>query len=315
MTDTLQPDGGPAPGLQSGTASGSGAQAPLEDAAASRLQLVWRRFLRQRLAIAGLVVVALLFGVAYLSPYLGRWQYDQLDFTAFLEPPSASHWFGTTQNGFDVFALTMRGLQKSLVIGLLGALMATALAATVGAFAGYFGGAVNTALVTLIDLLMVLPAFLIIAILSPSFRGHTWLIFVVLLAAFQWMVTARIVRGMTLSLREREFVHAARFMGVPGWRIIFRHILPNMASLLIIDATINVSSLILAEVGLSFFGFGVQPPDVSLGTLIGDYANAALTFPWEFYFPAAFLVILVLAINLVGDGLRDAFDPNAQGHH
>ena len=139
---------------------------------------------------------------------------------------------------------------------------------------------------TIVDLLLVLPGFLIIAILSPTFRGRTWLIFVVLLAAFQWMITARIVRGMTLSLKEREFVHAARFMGVPGWRIIFRHILPNMASLLIIDATVNVSCLILAEVGLSFFGFGVQPPDVSLGTLIGDYAGAALTYPWEFYFPA-----------------------------
>ncbi len=283
------------------------------EAANSRLQLVWRRFLRQRLALFGLAVVVLLFAVAYLSPYISPWQYNELDFTAFLEPPGGSHWFGTTQNGFDVFALTMRGMQKSLVIGLLGALMATALAATIGAFAGYFGGVVNTALLTLIDLLMVLPAFLIIAILSPSFRGQTWLIFVGLLAAFQWMVTARIVRGMTLSLREREFVHAARFMGVPGWRIIFRHILPNMASLLIIDATINVSSLILAEVGLSFFGFGVQPPDVSLGTLIGDYAGAALTFPWEFYFPAGLLVVLVLAINLVGDGLRDAFDPNTQG--
>lgn len=282
------------------------------EAAASRLRLVWRRFLRQRLALFGLAVVVLLFALAYLSPYVSPWQYDQLDFNAFLEPPSWSHWFGTTQNGFDLFALTMRGMQKSLVIGLLGAVMATALAAVIGAFAGYYGGVINTALVTVIDLLMVLPSFLIIAILSPTFRGRTWLLFVVLLAAFQWMVTARIVRGMTLSLREREFVLAARFMGVPGWRIVFRHVLPNMASLLIIDATINVSSLILAEVGLSFFGFGVQPPDVSLGTLIGDYAGAALTFPWEFYFPAAFLIILVLAINLVGDGLRDAFDPNAQ---
>jgi peptide/nickel transport system permease protein len=116
---------------------------------------------------------------------------------------------------------------------------------------------------------------------------------------------------MTLSLKEREFVKAARFMGVPGWRIIFRHILPNMSSLLIIDATVNVSSLILAEVGLSFFGFGVQPPDVSLGTLIGNYAGAALTYAWEFYFPVGFLVLLVLAINLVGDGLRDALDPAA----
>ncbi len=281
-----------------------------QEEATSRLRLVGRRFLRQRLAMFGLVVVALLFALAYLTPFFGAWQYNDLDFNAFLEPPGQSHWFGTTQNGFDVFALTMRGMQKSLVIGLVGALIATALAATVGAFAGYFGGKVNTVLVTLIDLLMVLPAFLIIAILSPSFRGRTWLIFVLLLAAFQWMLTARIVRGMTLSLREREFVMAAKFMGVPGWRIIVRHILPNMASLLIIDATINVSSLILAEVGLSFFGFGVQPPDVSLGSLIGDYAGAALTFPWEFYFPAGFLIVLVLAINLVGDGLRDAFDPN-----
>jgi peptide/nickel transport system permease protein len=316
-SDALEPEGHPAAGFQTATASGSGLQPPVEAASAeeatTRLQLVGRRFLRQRAALFGLAIVVLLFALAYLSPLVSPWRYDQLDFNAFLDPPGGSHWFGTTQNGFDVFALTMRGMQKSLVIGLIGALMATALAATVGAFAGYFGGAVNTALVTLIDLLMVLPAFLIIAILSPTFRGHTWLIFVVLLAAFQWMVTARIVRGMTLSLREREFVHAARFMGVPGWQIIFRHILPNMASLLIIDATINVSSLILAEVGLSFFGFGVQPPDVSLGTLIGDYAGAALTFPWEFYFPAGFLIVLVLAINLVGDGLRDAFDPNTQG--
>jgi glutathione transport system permease protein len=280
--------------------------------AATRGTLVIRRFLRQRLALIGLATVALLFAAAYLSPFFSRWQYNELDINSFLTPPGGSHWFGTTQNGFDMFALTMRGMQKSLIIGLLGALMSTALAAVVGSFAGYFGGVLNTVLLTVIDLLLVLPAFLIIAILSPAFRGHTWLIFVLLLAAFQWMVTARIVRGMTLSLREREFVQAARFMGVPGWRIIFRHILPNMASLLIIDATVNVSALILAEVGLSFFGFGVQPPDVSLGTLIGDYAGAALTYPWEFYYPAGLLVVLVLAINLVGDGLRDAFDPNAE---
>ena len=288
-----------------------GAASDTPTAALSRRQLVVRRFLRQRLALAGLAVVAVLIAAAYLSPFVAPWQYNQLDTRAFLSPPSASHWFGTTQTGFDMFALTMRGMQKSVVIGLVGAILATALAAIVGAFAGYFGGTLNTLLLTLIDLLLVLPAFLIIAILSPAFRGETWLIFVFLLAAFQWMITARIVRGMTLSLKEREFVHAARLMGVPGWRIIFRHLLPNMASLLIIDATINVSSLILAEVGLSFFGFGVQPPDVSLGTLIGDHAGAALTFPWQFYFPSGLLVVLVLAINLVGDGLRDALDPNA----
>jgi peptide/nickel transport system permease protein len=281
------------------------------DEAASRWTLVRRRLVREPRAVAGLVSVLLLFALAYLSPYFVKWQYDQLDTFAFLSPPSAEHWFGTTQNGFDMFALTMRGMQKSLIIGLLGALISTSLAAVVGSFAGYFGGRLNTMLLVLVDLLLVLPAFLIIAILSPVFRGRTWLLFVVLLSVFHWMVTSRIIRGMTLSLKEREFVHAARFMGVPGWRIIFRHILPNMSSLLIIDATVNVSALILAEVGLSFFGFGVQPPDVSLGTLIGSYANAALTYPWQFYFPAASLVILVLSINLVGDALRDALDPQA----
>jgi peptide/nickel transport system permease protein len=283
------------------------------DEAASRWALVRRRLFRTRRAIVGLAVVMLLFALAYLSPFFVAWQYNQLDTNAFLSPPSAEHWFGTTQNGFDMFALTMRGMQKSLIIGLLGALIATSLAAVVGSFAGYFGGRLNTLLLVLVDLLLVLPAFLIIAILSPAFRGRTWLLFVVLLSVFHWMVTSRIVRGMTLSLKEREFVHAARYMGVPGWRIIFRHILPNMSSLLIIDATVNVSALILAEVGLSFFGFGVQPPDVSLGTLIGSGANAALTYPWQFYFPAVSLVVLVLSINLVGDALRDALDPHAAG--
>ena len=283
------------------------------DEAASRWTLVRRRLVRKPRAVAGLFSVVLLFALAYLSPFVSPWQYNELDTSAFLAPPSAAHWFGTTQNGFDMFALTMRGMQKSLIIGLLGALIATTLAAVVGSFAGYFGGRLNALLLVLVDLLLVLPAFLIIAILSPAFRGRTWLLFVVLLSGFHWMITSRIVRGMTLSLKEREFVQAARFMGVPGWRIIFRHILPNMSSLLIIDATINVSALILAEVGLSFFGFGVQPPDVSLGTLIGSYANAALTYPWQFYFPAASLVVLVLSINLVGDALRDALDPHAAG--
>jgi glutathione transport system permease protein len=195
---------------------------------------------------------------------------------------------------------------------LIGAIISTGIAAVVGAAAGYFSGWTDRAVIVIIDLLLVLPGFLIIAILSPVFHGRTWLIFVLLLAAFQWMITARVVRSMTLSLKEREFVQAARFMGVPHRKIIFRHILPNMSSFLIIDATINVSSLILAEVGLSFFGFGVQPPDISLGTLINDHWQSAGTPDgYQFYLPAIMLVVLVLAVNLVGDGLRDALDPNA----
>lgn len=278
----------------------------------SRSRLVLRRFLRRRLAVAGLFLVALFFVFAYLGPFVYKWQYNQLDFQAFLQPPSSEHWFGTTQNGFDMLALTMRGMQKSLIIGLIGAVLSTGIAAVAGAAAGYFSGWTDRVTIALIDLLLVLPSFLIIAILSPIFSGRTWLVFVLLLSAFQWMITARVVRSMTLSMKEREFVYAARFMGVSNWKIIVRHILPNMSSFLIIDATINVSSLILSEVGLSFFGFGVQPPDISLGTLINDHWQSASTpNGYQFYLPAFLLILLVLAVNLVGDGLRDALDPNA----
>jgi peptide/nickel transport system permease protein len=278
---------------------------------ASRWSVVFARFRRKRLAMFGLSIVVLLFLLAFLGPYLTGWAYTDHDFNAFLQGPSTSHYFGTTQTGGDVYALTMRGMQKSLIIGILVALFSTGMAALVGSFAGYFGGWVDRSLMWFVDLLLVLPSFLIIAILSPTFKGKTWLVFVVLLAAFLWMVTARIVRGMTISLANREYVLAARFMGVPAPRIILRHILPNISSLLIVDATINVSAAIIGETGLSFFGFGVQPPDVSLGTLIADGTPSAVTYAWLFAFPAGLLVLIVLAVNLVGDGLRDALDPTS----
>jgi len=290
---------------------GASAPAPDETRVPSRWGLVARRFASRRLALAGLVVLSALFALAFLGPYLVDWDHTDQDTSAFLSPPSAQHWFGTTQTGGDVYALTLRGLQKSLIIGLLVALISTGLAALVGSFAGYFGGWVDRALMWIVELMLVLPAFLVVAILSPNFRGRTWLIFVFLLAAFLWMVTARIVRGMTISLREREYVMAARYMGVPGPRIVLRHVIPNISSLLIIDATINVSAAIIAETGLSYFGFGVQAPDVSLGTLIADGTPSAITHPWLFGFAAGLLVAIVLSVSLVGDGLRDALDPSS----
>jgi peptide/nickel transport system permease protein len=276
----------------------------------SRRGVIWRRFLRQKQGVLGLIVLVLLVLLAFVGPYFDKWKYTQLDFNSFLTKPSGTHWFGTDSIGHDVFAQTMRGGQKSILIGLLVALLATGLAAIVGAAAGYFGGWTDRVLMWIVDLLLVVPAFLIIAILSNEF-ANDWLLFVVLLAMFIWQITARIVRGQTLSLKDREYVLAAKYMGVSSWRIIGRHIMPNLASLLIIDATVNVSAAILLEASLSFFGFGIQPPDVSLGTLLSDNQNAAFTSPWLFYFPAGFLILLVLAVNLVGDGLRDAIDPSS----
>ncbi len=293
---------------------GKGDRAPLDETrAASRVGLIARRFAKRRLALFGLAVLVALFLLAFLGPYLVKWSYTDHDFEAFLEGPSPTHPFGTTATGADVYALTLKGMQKSLIIGLLVALLSTTMAAVVGAFAGYMGGWVDRVLMWFVDLLLVIPGFLILAIVSPAFRGKTWLLFVFLLAAFIWMITARIVRGMTITLRDREYVQAARFMGVSTPRIIFRHILPNISSLLIIDATINVSVAIIGETSLSYFGFGVQPPDVSLGTLIADGTNSAVTYPWLFAFAAGLLVLIVLAVNLIGDGLRDAIDPTS-GH-
>jgi peptide/nickel transport system permease protein len=281
------------------------------DEVVSRGRLVLRRFLRRKLAVVGVAVIIGLFILAFAGPHLTKWNYLDQDLENNLQGPSMSHYFGTTQLGQDVFTRTMKGLQKSLVIGLLTALFSTGTAAIVGASAGYYGGWIDRTLMWIVDLLLVLPSFLILAILSPQFEGKTWLLFVVLLAAFSWMITARIVRGLTLSLREREFVQAARFMGVPARKIILRHLLPNMSSFLIIDATLNVGGAILAETALSFLGFGVQPPDVSLGTLIADGTPAALTFPWLFLFAGLLLITAVLAVNVIGDGLRDALDPNS----
>jgi peptide/nickel transport system permease protein len=279
----------------------------------SRRTLVWRRFLRNRAAVLSLFVLAALFIGCYALPPLLPYSHTDLDYYALQQPPSTTHWFGTNALGQDLLAQTLRGMQKSMLIGVCVAFLSTAIAATVGAVAGYFGAWRSAALMWIVDLLLVVPSFLLIAIVTPRTReSGTILWLILLLSAFSWMISARIVRGMTMSLREREFVTAARYMGVSNRRIIVRHILPNVASILIIDTALNVGLAVLAETSLSFLGFGVQPPDVSLGTLIADGTRSVTTFPWVFLFPAGVLVLIVFCANLVGDGLRDALDPGVR---
>nr|WP_232247939.1 ABC transporter permease [Kitasatospora azatica] len=276
-----------------------------------RGRLVLTRLLGAPGVLVGGTLVLLLFLLAFVGPYFTHWTYTDTDYGALRQPPSDAHWFGTGGLGQDVYAQTLRGLQKSLIIGLLVALLSTVLAGLVGACAGYFGGWTDRLLIFFVDLMLVFPSFLIITIISPRLRSAGWIAFVVLLAAFNWMITARVVRSMTISLKQREFVRAAQFMGVRPLRVIVRHILPNCASYLIVDATIAVGSAVMSETALSYFGFGVKAPDVSLGTLIADGTEAAPTYPWMFYFAAGLLVLFVLAVNLIGDGLRDALDPTA----
>ena len=278
----------------------------------SRRTLVARRFARNRLAVAALVTLVALFVGCYTLPPLLPYSYSELDFTALQSPPSPQHWFGTNALGQDVLAQVLRGMQKSMLIGVCVAVISTLIAATVGAIAGYFGVWRDRALMWFVDLVLVVPSFILIAIITPRTKNSANIaLLIVLLAAFSWMISSRMVRGLTMSLREREYVLAARYMGVPNRTIIARHILPNVASILIIDTALNVGGAILAETGLSYLGFGVQPPDVSLGTLIADGTKSATTFSWVFLFPAGVLVLILVCANLTGDGLRDAFDPGS----
>ncbi len=278
---------------------------------ASRRTLVFRRFLRNKPAVASLAVLLLMFIGCYALPPLLPYNYSDLDYFALQQPPGVDHWFGTNGLGQDLLAQTLRGMQKSMLIGVCVAFISTVVAATVGSIAGYFGARRDRALMWIVDLLLVVPSFLLIAIVVQRTKGDVfWMI--VLLSIFSWMISSRIVRGMTMSLREREFVSAARYMGVSHFRIILRHILPNVASLLIIDTALNVGVAIIAETGLSFLGFGVRAPEVSLGTLIADGTKSAITFPWLFLFPAGVLMVIVLCANLIGDGLRDALDPGSR---
>ena len=288
----------------------AGKPAHVIEAGTSRTPL-WRKVFgtwRARIGGGALLLIVLW---AFVGPHLYTWNAVDSDGLAFGMPPSAAHWFGTNDIGQDIYAQTLVGLQKSLLIGLIAGPAATLIAGIVGAVAGYFGGLVDRVLVWGIDLLLVIPSFYALVLLSPLFKSLSWVALIIGLAIFGWMIMARVIRGQTMSLRERDYVKAARFMGVPSSTIIRRHILPNVASLLIIDATLGVGAMILAESALSFFGFGIQVPDVSLGTLLAAGSQSAVTRPWLFVLPAATLVATVLSTSLLGDALRDAIDPTS----
>jgi peptide/nickel transport system permease protein len=287
--------------------------APIKSKRLSRRALILRRFLRNTTAIVGVVMFVILVVVAIIGPsLLTKWHYTDIDNAAFLKAPSWSHKFGTTQAGRDVLAMCLEGLRKSLLIALTVGIGSTTIAAVVGSTAAYFGGWWERIALWAIDMLLVLPALLVIALFMRNVNTHlaVWLAFWLMILG--WMLSARVVRSLTMSVRDREYVTAAKYMGVPGLKIIARHIIPNITSLLIIDATIGVGAAVLAETGLSFFGFGIRSPEVSLGTVLSDGQRMATTFPWTFYGASLFLVWLIVAVNFVGDGLRDAFDPSSQ---
>lgn len=270
---------------------------------------VLRRFLRHRPAVVSSMVLLLLGLWAFLWPLVWRWGHTERDRGALSVGPSADHPFGTDDLGKDVMALVMRGIQRSVEVALITTVIAVVLGIIIGALAGYYGRFVDAALMRFTDLVLTLPLLVIVAVVSVSIRKAPWYIVPVILGLASWPGLARIVRAEFLSIREREFVEAARALGAPSHRIILRHILPNIAGPIIVVATLAVAGAMLTETGLSFLGLGIRAPEVSLGLLINEYQGAFKTRPWLFWFPSSAIVIICLCVNFIGDGLRDAFDP------
>jgi peptide/nickel transport system permease protein len=277
----------------------------------SRRRLYLRRFLRNRGAVVGLAVLALLVLFALFGSLLTTYTYTDVDFANLSSAPSAEHLFGTNGAGNDTYAQAVHGLQRSLVIALVVSALTTIIAAFVGAAAAYLRGLAERIILAVIHFLLVVPAFLILALVSQRAHGD-WPVLILVLTVFGWMFSARVVWSLTTSLREREYVHAARYMGVGPIRIVVRHLIPNIGSLLIVSFTLGVVATVQSETALSFIGFGVQPPDVSLGTMLSDGANTVSSAPWLFYFPAGLVTLLTVSMALIGDGLRDALDPTSR---
>jgi len=251
-----------------------------------------------------------------LLAYIGGalWKYSYSDITPDNSaPPSGDHPFGTDNLGFDEFARVLRGTQLSVQIAFSVAIMATVAGTVWGAVAGFYRGWADATMMRLVDLVLTIPILAAGALLTKKVQHTGWWALALVIAALSWPAVSRIVRGQALSLREKEYVEAARALGARDSRIIFRHLLPNVAGQIIVVVTILVAAAILIESSLSFLGFGVQNPDVSLGSLISG-SDTALQGGrwWLFYFPGIFIILICLSVNFIGDGLRDAFDPTQQ---
>ena len=282
----------------------------LSGEAKSQLRIVIGRFFDQKLAIVGLCIFV---GLGVAAVLVGHfWQYSYTDITNDLNvPPSWAHPFGTNAIGNDMFAQVMRGVEKDIQIALTVAAMATLIGVTVGAIAGFYRGWVDSLLMRFVDLVLVVPILAVLIVLANKLakESSNWLGLAIIIGALSWTYVARLVRADFLVLRERDFVEAAKALGATNRRIIVKHMLPNAIGPIIVNATLTVALSIVLESTLSYLGLGVQPPDVSLGLLVAQGQDSATTEWWLFVFPVAFLVILILSIFLIGDGLREAFDP------
>ncbi|CAN5250053.1 ABC transporter permease [soil metagenome] len=269
------------------------------------------RFFRHKLAVASLVLLIFATLVAIFADQIAPYGYDEFDFENIVIGPTLDGWhlFGTDQLGRDYLSRVIYGLRTSLWVALLVAGVATVLGTIVGAIAGYYGGVIDNLLMRLVDLILVVPFLAVLLVLSAYLGQGKPIRVGIIVALLIWVGLARIVRGTFLSLREKEFVEAAKAAGAGDMRIMFRHMLPSTVGPIVVTMTLLIAAAILLEAALSFLGFGVQPPTPALGKLIGEGAGEGFSSWWLVTFPGVVIVLIALAVNFIGDGLRDALDP------
>lgn len=282
----------------------------LELKARSQWAYARMRFLRHKLAVASLLILIFVAIVALRADQFAPYALEDFDFENIIQPPTleGNHWFGTDQLGRDYLSRVIFGLRTSLLVALIVAGGATVIGTFVGAIAGYYGGIVDNILMRLVDLILVVPFLAVLLVLSAYLGQGKPIRVGFILAGLLWVSLARIVRGVFLSLREKEFVEAARAAGAGDLRIMFRHMLPSTIGPIVVTMTLLVATAILLEAALSFLGFGVQPPTPAIGKLIADGQGDVATW-WLVTFPGLVIVVVALCVNFVGDGLRDALDP------
>jgi oligopeptide transport system permease protein len=270
----------------------------------------WHRLLKNRAALVSAVIMIIMVLLVLFGPLLLPWEGDFTDWENTSSPPSmeTGHWFGTDAVGRDLLVRTLEGGRISLLVGLVATLVSLVIGVTYGAVAGYYGGMTDRVMMRIVDIIYALPFMFFVILLMVVFGRHIVLIFVAI-GAVNWLDMARIVRGQTLSLKNTEFVEAARACGVDHHAIIRRHIIPNLIGVVIVYVTLTIPQVILVESFLSFLGLGVQEPMSSWGALVNDGAQDMESAPWTLVFPAAFLTTTLYCFNYIGDGMRDALDP------
>jgi oligopeptide transport system permease protein len=272
----------------------------------------WRRLLNNKAAVSGLVLLIFMILACLLGPVFSPYSHEEMNLMSAHQPPSASYWLGTDELGRDLLTRTLIGGRVSFAVALASTAVSLMIGVTYGGISGYAGGKVDAWMMRAVDVLYALPFTLLVILLITVFERSLVLLFVAI-GAVEWLTMARIVRGQILGLRQQEFIEACKVLGYGHARILFRHLLPNVLGTVMIYVTLTIPSIMLLEAFLSFLGFGVQPPMSSWGSLIKDGVGAMEDFPWLMIVPGAALFLTLLALNFLGDGLRDALDPRRGG--